>query len=143
MKPKGSFLLTIFILLLCLGLASASTCITKPTVAEALKESKVVFAGKVVARFKYGVKFRVNRAWKGHSGRYVYVYTGNLKNDSDPWFEKGERWLVYARDERLYEDMGARGRYVTRLMARGCSRTVLLRGAGDDLRQLGESEEQK
>ncbi len=139
MKPKGSLLSVVPILLLCLGSASASTCITKPTVAQALKDSKVVFAGKVVARFKYGVKFRVDRAWKGVSGRYVYIYTSNLRNDLEPWFGKGEQWLVYASDLPLYRTENAKIPYTTRLMTPACSRTILLRDSTEDLKQLEKS----
>jgi len=60
-----------------------------PSVAQAVKESKVVFSGKVVARLRNGVRFKVYKSWKGVSGTYVYIYTGNLKNDCEPWFEKG------------------------------------------------------
>src|SRR5260370_31042065 len=101
----------------------ASGCLTKPTVAQALQNSQAVFAGRVVARLKYGVRFRVERSWKGVSTRYVYIYTGNLRNDLDPWFEKGQRWLVYASDERLYRNMNKTGPYLTRLMSRACNRT--------------------
>ncbi len=139
---NGSCLLAVTALLLCVGVASASTCLSKPTVAQALKDSKVVFAGRVVATFKYGVKFRVDRAWKGVSGRYVYIYTGNLRNDVDPWFEKGEWWLVYASDVPLYRTENAKIPYTTRLMAPPCKRTILLRHAADDLKQLGEVREQ-
>jgi hypothetical protein len=57
----------------------------------------------------------------------------------DPWFEKGQRWLVYAADERLYQNMNMTGPYVTKLMSRACSRTTMLKDAAEDLKELGES----
>jgi hypothetical protein len=121
-----------------LGHVIGSTCPGKPTVAQALNDSKVVFAGKVISKFKYGVKFKVDRAWKGVLGRYVYIYTSNLRNDVEPWFEKGEHWLVYASDVPLYRIENSAIPYTTRLMTPPCSRTVLLSNAKEDLNQLGE-----
>jgi|SRR6266542_3388242 len=138
MKRNGPFLLVVFFVLLCPRPAPASGCLSQPTVAQALKDSKMVFAGKVVARLKYGVRFKVERSWKGISSWYIYVYTGNIRNDADPWFQKDQRWLVYASDVRLYENGNLTGPYVTKLMARACNRTVLLSNAAEDLRQLGK-----
>jgi hypothetical protein len=132
------FLLAGMITLLLSSVASPSGCLSRPTVVDAVKNSKVIFAGKVVGRLKYGVRFRVERSWKGVSSRYIYLYTGNLRNDLDPWFEKGERWLVYAADERLYQNMNMTGPYVTKLTSPACNRTTLLNDAGDDLKELGE-----
>jgi len=117
--------------------ASASGCLSIPTVEEALKNSKAVFAGRVVGRFKYGVRVKIEKAWKGITTRHIYIYTGNLRNDVDPWFEKGERWLMYAADVRLYKDSYGTVPYSTKVMARGCTRTKLLEYAAEDLKQLG------
>jgi hypothetical protein len=138
MMNHRRLLLAGMITLVLSNVASPSGCPTRPTVVEAVKNSKVIFAGKVVARLKYGVRFRIEKSWKGVSSRYLYIYTGNLRNDLDPWFEKGERWLVYAAEQRLYENEKATGPYVTKLMAPACNRTALLRDALEDLRQLGK-----
>jgi hypothetical protein len=131
-------LLAGIITLLLSNVASPSGCLSRPTVVDAVKNSKVIFAGKVVAKLKYGVRFRVEKSWKGASSRYVFIYTGNLRNDLEPWFEKGERWLVYAADERLYQNMNMTGRYVTRLTSPVCNRTTLLKYAAEDVKELGE-----
>lgn len=132
------FFPVVTVILLMSSLASASGCLSRPTIDEGIKNSKVIFAGKVVARLKYGVRFKVEKSWKGLSKRYIYVYTGNARNDLDPWFEKGERWLVYAIDQRIYQNMNATGPYVIRLRSPACNRTVPLESAMADLRQLGE-----
>jgi hypothetical protein len=131
-------LLAGIITLLLSNVASPSGCLSRPTVVDAVKNSKVIFAGRVIARLKYGVRFRVEKSWKGISSRTIYIYTGNARNDLEPWFEKGQRWLVYAADERLYQKMNMTGPYVTKLTSPACNRTVLLRDAAEDLRQLGE-----
>src|SRR5205085_61443 len=98
----GEMLLTnALVLLLTIHPASGSGCASRPTVQDALKSSKIVFSGKVIARLKYGVRFRVGKTWKGPLNHYVYIYTGNLRNDLDPWFEVGQRWLVYASEVPL------------------------------------------
>jgi hypothetical protein len=109
-----------------------------PSVAEALGGSKVVFAGKVIARLEYGVRFKVERAWKGVSSDEVYIYTGNLRNSCDSWFEKEESWLVYAWNTQLYADEEANVPIAVRLMAHGCHRTKHLENAAEDLKELGE-----
>jgi hypothetical protein len=129
--------LLIGVLLLSSKMALGSGCLSRPTVAEAFENSKIVFSGTVVARLKYGVRFRVGKSWKGASHRFIYVYTGNQRNDTDPWFEKDEEWLVYASDVRLYRKEKSPKPYMVRLMASPCSRTVLIRNAGEDLKQLG------
>jgi hypothetical protein len=109
-----------------------------PSVAEALGGSKVVFAGKVIARLEYGVRFKVERAWKGVSSDEVYIYTGNLRNSCDSWFEKEESWLVYAWNTQLYADEEASVPSAVKLMAHGCHRTTLLENAAEDLKELGK-----
>jgi hypothetical protein len=119
---------------------NASDCLTRPTVTEAFQTSKVVFAGKVTARFKYGAKFRVYQQWKGVSHRYVYIYTSNLRNDLEPWFEVGQSWLVYASDVPLYRTENSKVPYTKRLMVLPCGRTILLKFAEEDLKQLAKAQ---
>jgi hypothetical protein len=138
MKKLISGCLSITFILLSYGHASACYCIRVPDVAESLGKAKVVFVGKVVARARYGVWFKVERAWKGISSDTIYLYTGNLRNDCDPWFEKGERWLVYAEDVTLYRDEEGTIPAGVKLMAQGCKRTALLANAAEDLKELGE-----
>ena len=125
------------LLLLPLSDSLASGCRSRPSITEGVQNSRIVFAGKVVARLKYGVRFRVETSWKGAPKRSIYIFTGNLRNDVDPWFEKGQRWLVYASYERLYNNANGTGGYKIKLISPTCNRTVLLADAAEDLRALG------
>ena len=85
------------VLLLAFPVANACVCADTPSVAESFSKAAAVFEGTVIRRAKYGAWLRVDKSWKGASSRTIYLYTGNLRNDCDPWFGKrGERWLVYA-----------------------------------------------
>lgn len=141
MNARESVLSVLLLLIFPFGLASGSICPNPPTVARAMKDAKIVFAGRVITRLRYGVRFRIEKSWKGISSRYIYVYTGNIRNDAVPWFEKGQQWLVYASRVPLYRTENSETPYNTRLMVRPCNRTVLLRDAGEDLRQLGQGKQ--
>lgn len=118
--------------------ATVSICQSTPTVAQALKNADVVFAGRVVAQLKYGVRFKVKRSWKGDGRRFIYVYTGNMRSDAIPKFIQGEEWLVYASKVHLYRT-GSSNISGTRLMAHSCNRTVLLENAEEDLQKLDKT----
>ena len=138
MSRVRPLMLAITFLFLSCEIAAACSCVGVPSVAEAFGGSRVVFAGKVIARFEYGVRFKVERAWKGVFSNEVYIYTGNLRNSCDPWFEKGESWLVYAWNTQLYADEEANVPIAVKLMAHGCHRTTPLENAAEDLKELGE-----
>ena len=126
-----------FVLLISFPVAQACVCLDTPTVAQSFSKATVVFEGTVIARGKYGAFLRVDKSWKGVSSRTIYLYTGNLRNDCDPWFGKrGEKWLVYAQLTPLYRYENSKVPYNRKLMASGCDRTTLLAGAGDDLQAL-------
>lgn len=125
------------------GAAHACVCGEKPAVAQSVRESEAVFSGKVVSKLKYGVRFEVGRSWKGVSGRYIRIYTGNIRNDCDPSFRIGELWLIYAVKVPLYRSDNSTTPYAVKLVARGCGRSARLEEAADDLRELGEHERLK
>ncbi len=125
------------VLLISVPVVQACVCLETPTTAESFSKHSVVFAGTVIARGKYGAWLRVDRPFKGVSSRTIYLYTGNVQNDCDPWFgKKGERWLVYARLEPLFRTENSKSPYAHKLMARGCDRTTLLVNAAEDLKTL-------
>jgi hypothetical protein len=125
------------VLLVSFPIAQACVCPSTPTVAESFSKASVVFSGTVIARGKYGAWLRIDKPWKGVSSRTIYVFTGNLRNDCDPWFgATGERWLVYARLEPLFRYENSKRPYTHKLMARGCDRTTLMANAAEDLDSL-------
>ena len=125
------------VVLLSFPVASACVCAYTPSVAESFSEATVIFTGTVIGRGKYGSWLRVDKSWKGAPSRTIYLFTGNSRNDCDPWFGKrGERWLVYAQLTPLYRYQDSKVPYTQKLMAHGCDRTTLLVGAEEDLRVL-------
>jgi hypothetical protein len=125
------------ILLLAFPLANACVCADTPTVAESFSKAAVVFEGTVIRRAKYGAWLSVDKSWKGASSRTIYLYTGNLRNDCDPWFGKRrERWLIYAQLAPVFRYENSKRPYTRKLMANGCDRTIVLAGATEDLRAL-------
>jgi hypothetical protein len=125
------------VLLVSFPVAEACVCQSTPTVTESFSKNTVIFTGTVIARGKYGAWLRVDKPWKGVSSRTIYLYTGNLRNDCDPWFGKtAERWLVYARLEPLFRYENSKTPYTRRLIASGCDRTTLLVNAAEDLKTL-------
>ena len=125
------------IVLLSFPVANACVCAETPTVAESFSKATVVFEGTVIGRGKYGAWLRVDKSWKGATSRTIYLFTGNLRNDCDPWFGKpGERWLVYAQLTPLYRHENSKTPHTRKLMAHGCDRTTVLAAAAEDLRTL-------
>jgi hypothetical protein len=118
------------------GLVHACVCGGKPSVAEAVRDSEFVFTGKVVSKRKYGVRFKVETSWKGNSQKFIYIYTGNIRNDCDVLFRLGERWLIYAEKVPLYRSESVTSPNGVRLVARVCSRSARIRDAQEDLLEL-------
>jgi hypothetical protein len=126
-----------FVLLISFTIANACVCLETPTVTQSFSKATAVFEGTIIRRGKYGAWLRVDKSWKGVSTRTIYLYTGNLRNDCDPWFgRRGEKWLVYAQLTPLYRYENSKTPYTRKLMAGGCDRTTVLAGAGEDLRVL-------
>jgi hypothetical protein len=120
----------------CLPLAceDALACLCKPlTPGEARKRAEAVFVGTVLESskeltqggFEWRVRLSVEQSWKGADGDEVIIYVSN--DDCSVAFEKGKRYLVYARRQE------GRGRLVTDV----CSRTRLAEVGSDDLQKLG------
>lgn len=116
--------------------SSVSICKYTPTVSEAIGHSDAVFVGRVVTETKYGVVFKVDRAWKGVNRRFVKIYTGDIRNDTIPDFVVGENWLVYASKTTVFQNNKTK-RKTSQLMALVCNRSALLGYATDDLQKLG------
>jgi hypothetical protein len=113
--------------------AMESTTLAKcamPTFQMALRDSKAIFAGKVVSVRKEGdekiFKFKVEKYWKGMQSKTVEIsYYENMRYQA--WLKVGGRYLVYARgnDDGTLSD----GR---------CSLTKNYSEAKGDLKLLGK-----
>lgn len=111
----------------------ACSCLPTPTPYRAFADARAVFAGRVVggrdAPTDEGVtehffRFAVEEAFKGVAGREVEVSAG-ADSSCYSGFAVGQTYLVYASGgpgDALYTHM--------------CSRTVGLRGAGDEVYRL-------
>jgi hypothetical protein len=120
-------------------LAHASSCLSTPTFNESYSKANVIFAGTVVAHGKYGVWFRVDEQWKGRSSRTIYLFTGNLRNDLDEYFDDlGVHWLIYAYLDPLYWTGNSKRPYAHKLMSRACDRTKPLAYAAEDVKALDQ-----
>ena len=95
----------------------------------AFRDSKVVFAGKVVKEEKNGdtrtFEFAVAKYWKGKAGKRISINVYETMR-YQAWFKAGESYLVYA-----YEDSDRK------LNVGRCSRSNSLDQAGADIRRLG------
>jgi hypothetical protein len=114
-----------------------SSCLRTPTFEESYSKANVIFAGSVIAHGKYGAWLRVDEQWKGRPSRRIYLYTGNLRNDLDEYFDDlGVHWLIYAYRDPLYASMNAKVPYTYKLRAHACDRTALVSAAAEDLKNL-------
>lgn len=138
MNSKATFLLCVAFLFACSVAAHGCICREKPGVEQAAKESEAVFSGKVALKLKDGVRFKVKQSWKGVSARYMYIYTGNIRNDCDLSFRVGELWLIYAVKVPLFRTENGTASSAVKLVASACSRSARLEDAVYDLRKLGE-----
>ncbi len=147
-KCKLIFFTTLF-LLFSISTIPATDCraVGKPSVE--LKRATAVFSGKVIAFERqyisdekdvdFGgeallVRIKVDRWWKGSNGtNEVVLRTGTAyfpnatkRTSEDFKFLDEESYLVYAYT------------YKENLMTDGCSRTITLSKAEEDLKELGE-----
>jgi hypothetical protein len=121
------------------GVSSAYACTcSPPSQRSAYRDAKAVFIGQVIEvnektpippKLKdavfYGVKFRVEKAWKGARGREITLLSDMGLLSCAHWankFRVGEKYLVYAYDKELFDF--------------GCSRSVHLQYASDDIKRL-------
>ena len=121
----------------------ACSCAVSPSPLEAMEKSAAVFEGTVVSikeKFKImqssadpvRVTFQVGARWKGEVGEKVTVTTAQSGASCGFEFTKGERYIVYAGGEKAAGEEGA-----AKLTVSLCSRTALLPGAEEDLKELG------
>jgi hypothetical protein len=126
---------------LSVGVAQACVCDEQkiPDVADSYSKAKVVFAGTVIGRGKYGIWLKVTDSWKGARSKTIYLYTGNAINDcyALSYFMNGEdHWLIYGYLDPLYRSENSKRPYTYKLMSRACDRTKPLAYAADDVRAL-------
>jgi hypothetical protein len=137
-----AFALSSTILLLLLSESTAACwCRRDPAeklasaVAKELTHSFIVFSGEAIERNKSGLKFRVERVWKGNATNEI-IFSSNIYADRGPdgrevfidscalLFEVGKKYLVYADREG------------NELFVSKCSRAKLLESAQRDLNEL-------
>lgn len=135
---KKIFLIAASLLVLNTTAANACSCVPT-TPQQSLKNSKEVFAGKVIdivdqsgsnpeasgylGGFK--VTFEVSKVWKGKLEKQQVVLTSGSSASCGYNFEKGKEYLVYANGQG------------TQLQTGLCSGTTLLTNAQRDLAVLG------
>lgn len=131
--------ISLFTLFLLVGPSSlyACTC-SAPSQRSAYRDAKAVFIGEVVEvsenapippKLKgmvfFGVKFRVQKSWKGVRGREVTILSDmgllSCYHRTDK-FHTGEKYLVYAYDKELADW--------------GCARSISLEDASQEIRRL-------
>jgi hypothetical protein len=132
------FLITLLMLLHTNAVACSCGTPSEPTLKERvnkeLKNSAVVFSGRVVSVTKIpistnvAVKFLTNEFWKGSLGEHVTVITGGKNGICGFRFRVGESYLVYAGNAGEKKD----------LFTHSCTRTARLSVSGEDLKILGE-----
>ncbi|WP_341346770.1 hypothetical protein [Paenibacillus sp. FSL H3-0469] len=121
----------------------ACSCAVFPSPLEALEKSTAVFEGTVVSmkeEFKLvqssadpvQVTFQVGARWKGDMGEQVTVSTAQSGASCGFQFTKGERYIVYAGEEKAGDGGGT-----AKLTVSFCSRTAFFSGAEEDLNELG------
>ena len=133
---------TVFIFTLALGLvgvaanypAFACECKRNNSVEQEFSDSKSVFVAKVIeikdSKPDAFVTLRVEKMWKGVKTETIVVLTDNRGKGCGYIFSKGERYLVYAfedRDGRLRTDV--------------CTRTADTNSAASDLKELAGKDE--
>jgi hypothetical protein len=137
-------LLSLALVLICSGRASACWCRHDPEVKlnqairQQFRSSSVVFAGEVVEQTVTGLKFRVSSVWKGHVSNEIILTSKNYvlqRPDADVeyfiWdcayvFMVGNTYLVYA-----FIDHG-------QLEVSKCGRTQYLSAATLDIAELDQ-----
>jgi len=145
-KPFILVLCGSFLFLLCVPNSHACSCVT-PEVREAFRAASAVFVGEVTEIVEprtsnakaplvdrlYGVKFKVERSWKGRTSQEIIVLSDQGRAGCFSWgpFLKGSKYLVYA------ERRTPAGRPIRELAVLfSCNRTALLAGASQDLKVL-------
>jgi hypothetical protein len=115
--------------------AWSCSCIAPPPPKTALEKSAAVFAGKVTAierqGLKYRVTFEISRTWKGTRGKTIDVTTATSGAACGFGFKKGSSYLVYC----YAPDKNAKKPVL--LGTNICTRTKSHASAKADLKDLG------
>ena len=142
MKEAIRRCVTVFVLTLTLGLIEigansrgfACECKRNNSVEQEFSDSKSVFVAKVIeikdSKPDAFVTLRVEKMWKGVKTETIVVLTDNRGKGCGYIFNKGERYLVYAfedRDGALRTDV--------------CTRTADVNSAAGDLKELSGKDE--
>lgn len=110
----------------------ACSCAPPPPPKEALKQSTAVFAAKVVKiekkGFEHVVTLDVLKSWKSVKENVVQVYTPSDGAACGVEFKEKEEWLIYAGTDPETKN----------LSTIICTRTTLLEGAEDEIKELGQ-----
>ena len=132
----------IFIIMFALGMivfgaserVFACECKRNSSVEQEFSDAKTVFVGKVIeikdSKPDAVITLKVERMWKGIKTETMVLLTDNRGKGCGYIFNKGERYLVYAfedRDGALRTDV--------------CTRTTDVRSAAGDLKELGRKGE--
>lgn len=138
MKKIVPFLLSILIVLGSFPVvSSACSCAGPPSAESELKQSKVVFSGKVIeikdkkvnGYISKSVRFEVTNTWKGIDESQIIITTGQGDGDCGFAFHTGEEYLVYATESDMYGEKS--------LITGICDRTGDLGSLREDLKVLG------
>src|SRR5262245_8921546 len=140
------FLPAIFSMIFLLSQADACTCSSPDSPRVEMKQSDVVFSGKVVKtnvpkrririnlsfpfihfiQWQTRIVFSVKEVWKGKASSEIGIID-TLGSSCNFYFKEGDEYIVYAyggEGDGLYTNI--------------CSRTALLIDASEDLRDLGK-----
>jgi hypothetical protein len=141
MKNITIAFVSLLLLLICSESASACWCRgidpeekLETAVAKELRRSVLVFSGEAIERNASGLKFRVEKVWKGKAMREISLPQDVVFSKQEVFidscarlFEVGQRYLVYAYRER------------GELFVNKCSRTQILEKAEKDIEVLNRS----
>jgi hypothetical protein len=118
----------------------------KEKISADLSSYRAVFSGQVIDT-RSGIKFKVERIWKGELLREITIAfdstVGQQKNSSRTLnFQKGESYLVYALGDTTTEQLEHQVVYGSNLNVvhyiTNCTKTKKLVDAKEDLKVLGE-----
>ncbi len=137
MKNLKLILFSLFFLFVSFKTASACVCTGEtPTVTQNFSDADAVFSGKIIAKTKFNVLFKVEKFWKGVSNDKIYLSNGNTSCGSN--FNKdSKRWLIYASKVQLFKGESQIPAEMV-LLVEPCGRTTELINAQEDLKELGE-----
>lgn len=132
------FIFAAFVIFSCAPEVSACSCLGERPACEEFGAAKAVFIGKVIGakeqrqernddgsttNYDVGeIYFKVEEAFQGVKGTRVVIHSGTGGGDCGYWFQRGQRYLVYAY-----------GASQDSLGTNICTRTRLLEHADEDL----------